>query len=124
MIGLEEEIKFLEDEIDRLEIEIMPLRFQQEGYRMLLEKRRQEKGLRQLWASCSVSDGSRVLVKLNGEEEALYEVVGVIYSTKYKTFHVKGIRLLKSGHRPKYFIHTDLGGIPWFATHHKRPCKN
>ena len=25
---------------------------------------------------------ARVLVKLNGEEEALYEVVGVIYSTK------------------------------------------
>ena len=37
------EIKFLEDEIDRLEIEIMPLRFQQEGYRMLLEKRRRER---------------------------------------------------------------------------------
>ena len=121
MIGIAEEILFLEAEIDRLEIEIMPLRLKQHGYRLLLDQMRQEQGSKELWDACSVGDGSKVLVTLNGEVDALYEVRGVVYSTKYKTMRVKGVRLLRSGNRPKYFTNTDLGSIPWFAKNHKRP---
>lgn len=121
MIGLEEEIKFLEGEIDRLEIEIMPLRLKQHGYQVLLDRKRQDQGLRKLFELCGVYEGTRVLVTLNGEAEALYEVSGVLYSTTSKMIRVKGIRLLKSGHRPKYcYEHSDLGSIEWFAKNHKR----
>ena len=121
MIGLEEEIKFLEGEIDRLEIEIMPLRLKQHGYQVLIDQKRQDQGLRKLFELCGVYEGSRVLVTPNGEAEALYEVSGVLYSTTSKMIRVKGIRLLKSGRRPKYFEHADLGSIQWFAKNHKRP---
>ena len=121
MIGTAEEISFLEAEIDRLEIEIMPLRLKQHGYKILLDRKREEQGLRKLFELCGVSEGSRVLVTPNGEAEALYEVSGVLYSTTSKSIRVKGIRLLKSGHRPKYCCeHSDLGSIEWFAKNHKR----
>ena len=121
MIGLEEEIKFLEGEIDRLEIEIMPLRLKQHGYQVLLDRKRQDQGLRKLFELCGVYEGTRVLVTLNGEAEALYEVSGFMYSKTSKMIRVKGIRLLKSGHRPKYcYEHSDLGSIEWFAKNHKR----
>ena len=121
MIGTAEEIIFLEAEIDRLEIEIMPLRLKQHGYQILLSQKRKDQGLKKLWELCGVCEGSRVLVTPNGEAEALYEVSGVLYSTTSKLIRVKGIRLLKSGHRPKYFTGTDLGSIEWFAKNHKRP---
>jgi hypothetical protein len=121
MIGIAEEILFLEAEIDRLEIEIMPLRLKQHGYQVLLDRKRQDQGLRKLFELCGVYEGSRVLVTPNGEAEALYEVSGVLYSTTSKSIRVKGIRLLKSGHRPKYcYEHSDLGSIEWFAKNHKR----
>ena len=121
MIGTAEEIIFLEAEIDRLEIEIMPLRLKQHGYQILLSQKRKDQGLKKLWELCGVYEGSRVLVTPNGEAEALYEVSGVLYSTTSKLIRVKGIRLLKSGRRPKYFTGTDLGSIEWFAKNHKRP---
>ncbi len=65
MIGLEEEIKFLEGEIDRLEIEIMPLRLQQHGYQILIDQKREAQGLGKLWELCGVYEGSRVLVTPN-----------------------------------------------------------
>ena len=121
MIGTAEEIIFLEAEIDRLEIEIMPLRLKQHGYQVLLDQKREEQGLKKLWELCGVYEGSKVLVTPNGEAEALYEVSGVMYSTTSKLIRVKGIRLLKSGHRPKYcYQHYDLGSIEWFAKNHKR----
>ena len=121
MIGLEEEIKFLDGEIDRLEIEIMPLRLQQRGYQILLDQKREAQGSKKLWELCGVYEGTRVLVTPNGEAESLYEVSGVMYSKTSKSIRVKGIRLLKSGRRPKYFEHADLGSIQWFAKNHKRP---
>jgi len=121
VIGLEEEIKFLEGEIDRLEIEIMPLRLQQHGYRILIDQKMEAQGLGKLWELCGVYEGGRVLVTLNGGAEALYEVSGAMYSKTYKSIRVKGIRLLKSGRRPRYFEHDDLGSLQWFVTNHKRP---
>ncbi len=121
MIGIAEEILFLEAEIDRLEIDIMPLRIKQHGYQVLLDQKRKEQGLKKLFELCGVSERSRVLVTPNGEAEALYEVSGVLYSTTSKMIRVKGIRLLKSGYRPKYcYEHSDLGSIEWFAKNHKR----
>ena len=65
MIGIAEEIIFLEAEIDRLEIEIMPLRLKQHGYQVLLDQKREEQGLKKLWALCGVYEGSKVLGKGN-----------------------------------------------------------
>lgn len=54
MIGTAEEIIFLEAEIDRLEIEIMPLRLKQHGYQILLDQKREDQGLKKLWELCGV----------------------------------------------------------------------
>ena len=58
MIGIAEEIIFLEAEIDRLEIEIMPLRLKQHGYQVLLDRKREEQGLRKLFELCGVYEES------------------------------------------------------------------
>ena len=121
MISEDKEIGFLESEVDRLENKIMPLRIRLDGYRHMLNKKRLEKGSMDLWDACGVGEGSRVIMNLSEDDpDALYEISGYRYSVKHKSVRVMGVRLLKSGNKPKYISHTDLGGIPWFAKNHKR----